>query len=88
MSDSDARSRPNLTVHGIQLKLRTRSKDFSVFLTICDSRVMKELLELFTNSRMTEYTGGTLPHSVKGPRIFLGIGSRPFSKPSIWERPI
>ena len=88
MNDSGARSRLNLTVHGIQLKLRTGSKDSNVFFTIYDSRIMNESLALFTSSRKTDYAGGKLSRNVKGPRIFLGIGSRRFLKPSIWERPI
>ena len=88
MNDSGTRSRLNLTVHGIQLKLRTGSKDSSVFLTICDSRIMNESLALFTSSRKTDYADGKLPHNVKGPKIFIGIGSRHSLKPSIWERPI
>ena len=88
MNDSGARRHLNLTVHRIQLKLRTGLKDFSVFSTICDSRIMNESLALFTSSKKTDYAGGKLPRNVKGPKIFLGIGSRYSLKPSIWERPV
>ena len=53
MNDSGARNRLNLTVHEIQLKLRTGSKDSSVFSIICDSRIMNESPALFTSSRKT-----------------------------------
>ena len=88
MNDSGTKSRLNLTVHVIQLKLRTGSKDSSVFSTICDSRIMNESLVLFPSSKQTDYAGGKLPRNVKGPKIFLGIGSRYSLKPSIWERPV
>ena len=88
MSDLGAKNHLNLTVHGIQLKLRTGSKIFSAFSSIYDSRIMNESLALFTRSRKTDCASGKLQHNVKELRIFRGIGSRPFSRPSIWEKQI